>query len=287
MNILTAIAFTPLAGTLVLFFFPRRSVFAARITALAASGLAATLAAAALFLFSAQDGGFQFAEQFHFIGMKSSFLVASDGLGVLALALVNAIAFLSALFPFDPEDRRKEYYFWLLFSQAMFTGIIVSGDLLSFSGFWFLSVLPVYFLTSLCAERAALRYFLPQFAGAVLMLAAVTAVQLQAGKGGLVIAETASGFKLWAVGFMVLSIIIRIPVFPFNLWMKDFYMQTPGHLSALIAGSSAVTSLYAAQKLLIPIMKSGVAEFAPGVMILAAFSALYAAVMILPQKNLK
>ncbi|MDD3127456.1 MAG: proton-conducting transporter membrane subunit [Candidatus Izemoplasmatales bacterium] len=254
-----------------------------RITAFSASGLGLAFSCVALFLYALPSGGLQFSEQYRWIeeiGVTVSF--SSDGLGLLVLAFVNLLGLLVVAFPFDCGARKNEYYFWLLGSQAAFSGLASSEGAFTFAGFWMLSLVPPYFLAGIWGgrdrERAAFKYFTHQFCWAIALVAVVLALQ-----SGHIPAR----FDLWASALLAAAVLARAPVVPLHLWARDYFTQTPGHIAALAAGSGSACALYAVMRFIIPATAAGFTPLSPYVIAGGALSMMAAALLALAQKNLK
>ncbi len=108
--ILSAIAYLPLVGALIIFFIPNVSQETARRVALATALGSFVLSVILLLAFQHNDQ-FQFKEQFNWLpGVGASYLLAVDGIAVLLIALTTLLSVIAIIWSWDTVNRRTREY---------------------------------------------------------------------------------------------------------------------------------------------------------------------------------
>ena len=102
------------------------------------------------------------------------------------MALVTALTAISAvLFSWNVEERRNEFFFWLLLVIGGSYGVFLSADLFLFFVFYELVIVPKYFLIAIWGstnkEYGAMKLTLYSFFGGVLVFLGIITAYVTAG----------------------------------------------------------------------------------------------------------
>src|SRR5438128_3353448 len=176
MPILSTILWLPIAGAVLLAFFPRAATGAIKITGLAVSLITFVISLGIVRGWEDGQAGFQFVESLDWIpqwGIR--YLLGVDGISlwlVMLTTFLTPIIFLSAWNAIHKHP--KEYVISFLVMETAMIGAFIAGDMLLFYIFFELMLLPMYLVIGVWggANRiyAAIKFFLFTIAGSLLML---------------------------------------------------------------------------------------------------------------------
>ncbi len=319
--ILSLVTFLPLLGAIVVLCLPKDRPDWIKWVALLASLFPLVLA---IILWaglesvppSADCGGLRFCEtaewiQIESINLKISYQMGVDGISVPMVFLTALLTTLAVLYSFIIQDRPKEYFaFFLLLEMAMI-GVFVSLNFFLFYIFWELSLVPMYFLIGLWGAPprqegrivrggpyAAMKFFIYTLVGSIGLLLAILAIWWQTGSLDIMelTEQVASGQQIFAalpVGgalvfwAMFVGFAIKVPSFPFHTWLPDAHVEAPTAGSVILAGILLKLGAYGLIRILLPLLPQEFSRFAPIVIILAAISIVYGALVAMAQWDLK
>jgi NADH-quinone oxidoreductase subunit M len=293
----------PLAALLV-WLSPRAEV--ARVVALIAHLLGLAVAAVALAMFDASQGGFQLVSRSGWIpSLNIDYAVGVDGISVLFLP-ATALLFLGVtLASWHGVRALPRLYQSLLLLQAGATlGVFCALDAILFFLFWELSLVPFFFLVSLWgvgAQRsyAATKYTLIMFVGGVpllfgfLLLAFNHAAFSGAGlPGGLsfdlvTLLNTPLPDDLeWAVFLLLfLGFAVKTPIFPMHTWLPLLSLEGPVAVASLLVGLKL--GAYGLIRFAVPLAPDAAQDLHWLLAGLGTFGLLYGALAALAQTNLR
>ena len=177
-NILTIVIFLPLAGAILLLFFPRRHRDI-RYFALAVS-LITLLASLHLpwYLVRGQSG-FQFEENIPWIAHPNiHYHLGIDGISMWLVILTTFLMPMCVLISWNSiGDRVKEFFILMLVLETAMIGVFVALDLFLFYFFWEATLIPMALIIGMYGHGrkiyASVKFFLYTMIASVFMLAAV------------------------------------------------------------------------------------------------------------------
>jgi NADH-quinone oxidoreductase subunit M len=187
----------------------------------------------------------------------------------------------------------------LLFVAAA-NGVFLAADLFLFLMFWGLTIAPVYFLLGpadpVKKEHASLRFLLFHFASVICLLLAVLSIYFIF--NALTGQFTFDIFKIQQTGIpmhfqryifaaMCIAFAIRIPLFPFHVWLPEVLAEAPFPAALLIAGSGLKLGVYGFLRLCLPLCPDSSLQFAPIMVYVALISILVGALIALMQPEMK
>ncbi len=231
------------------------------------------------------------------LGVRLHFAV--DGYNVF-LVLLAALLFPVALV-FDGAEAtgdRPLRIALLLALEGALLATFLAQDLLLFFVAWEAVLLPMVLLILVFGgadrRRAAFAFFLYTMAGSVLLLAAVLYLGAEAARQtgqwtfdlatlqGLALTRGQQDFVFAAV---VLACLVKCPLFPFHAWLPAAYRAAPASGTALMAGLLSKMGAYGLVRLALPLAPDSALHWAPALMLLAAVSIVYGAVLALRQRE--
>ncbi len=314
-HLLFALVFWPALAGLVVFALPAGL---ARIGALVVS--LAELVVVSAMAFNLQPlPGWQFEDRWDWLprlGLR--WHAGVDGISgflVLAVALMLVLAILavpdakerpatfSAAGGSDPVPYPlpgKAFYYGLLLFAAAMIGALVSLDLLVFYVFWELMLLPAFFLVGMWGGTrriaATVKFALMTLVGSVTMLGAILYLGAQAAAVGarwpfdygsaLALHFTALQATLLFLAFMA-AFIVKIPLFPFHVWLPGAYGEAPTAAVFLMSGVMAKLGTYGLIRFAIPLFPHVAAISAAWWSALAVIGIVYGSFLALGQGDAK
>ncbi len=304
-HILSIVTFLPLAGAIIMLFFPRdwknfHMKFATFV------GFLGFLVSIPLwFAFDIGNGGFQFIEEHQWIPtIGAKYIFGIDGISLLLLLLTTFLGFISILSSWTAiKERVKEYYIFMLILQTGMIGVFVSLDFFLFYIFWEVMLVPMYFLIGIWGGPrklyAAIKFFLYTLLGSVIMLLGILALYFYNGAitGSYTfdirifhqLGSMTDWFTLQAWIFIAFFIgfAIKVPLFPFHTWLPDAHVEAPTAGSVILAGVLLKMGTYGFVRFSLPIMPEATRFFMPYLMIICIIGVIYGAMVAMVQKDWK
>ncbi len=299
--LLSAIAYLPLVGALVIFFIPHVSQEAARRTALVTSLASFALSVILLLAFD-HNAEFQFEERVEWLsGLGASYYLGVDGIAVLLIGLTTLLSVIAIVWSWDTVNRRtREYYIALLLLETGMLGVFMALDLFIFYIFWELMLIPMALLIGIWGSTnrvyAAVKFFLYTLFGSLLMLVAIVATYQsyfdQTGVRTLNVLELQDGaygrtFQFWVFAAFFVAFAVKVPLFPFHTWLPDAHVEAPTAASVILAAVMLKMGGYGLIRFNLPLYERASHDWAPIIIVLSVIAILYGAFVALVQPDLK
>jgi len=235
-----------------------------------------------------------------------------DGISWLFLLLTSLVTlFVMAISArFDLSGRG--YCALILVMQSMLFGVFSAANFIPFFLCWEMTLIPSYLLIRLWggenAPRAAMRFFIITLFGGVSMLLGFLALQFAVGTMDFAtLSQMASdkelipavGKALAATGYtgstlltviaiaVFLGLAVKIPVFPFHVWLPDAYAEAPTPVTLLLTGLLSKMGVYGLLRIFMMIFPEVLPGFAPWLTALAVITVVLGAVAALAQTDMK
>ncbi|MGH2783889.1 MAG: NADH-quinone oxidoreductase subunit M [Actinomycetota bacterium] len=301
MGVLTWTLWLPLAGAIVLAFFPRERHAAIRWWALATSIGTLGTALAILARFDKSDAGFQLVERHEWIkAFGASYKIGVDGISLWLVVLTAFLFPICVLASWNVTKNPKLFMGLLLGLETAILGVFLSMDLLLFYVFWEGMLIPMYFLIGYWGyERrvyAAVKFFLYTLLGGLVMLAGILVVGFQARSalGGLTFDYEAlsqvafsADIQRWLFVAFFAAFAIKIPLFPFHTWLPDAHTEAPTAGSIILAGVLLKLGGFGFLRYSLPLFPDAARDAVPWVVALALIGIVYGAIVCAMQRDLK
>ena len=297
--ILTLVTFIPLAGGLLLMFFPRRDrdikVFSLVIS------LLAFVASLHLPVHLGSDPNpFKFEIDKAWIASPNiHYHMGVDGISVWLIVLTTFLTPLCVLISWTSiHERVKEFFILLLILETALIGVFTALDLFLFYFFWEATLIPMALLIGMYGHGrrvyAAVKFFLYTMVASVFMLAAILYLYARAGSfqfadfQNAVHSGTISGSALqWLfLGFFV-AFAVKVPLFPAHTWLPDAHVEAPTAGSVLLAGVLLKMGTYGMLRFNLGLFPDQSHSNASWIMVLALIGIIYGALVSLVQPNMK
>ncbi|MDX6665138.1 MAG: NADH-quinone oxidoreductase subunit [Solirubrobacteraceae bacterium] len=273
----------------------------AGVVTLAGSALTLAYAIVAVTRFKS-GGGLQFVTDDVWISaLGTHWKLGLDGLN-LFLVLLTAVLFTASTawaVLKGGYDRPGLFFFWLGLAHSAVLGALLAQDLLVFTVFFDLMLVPFLFLTGMFGGedrvRSVIRLFIYTLVGSLLMLAAAIATAALLTTGGqhisFVFSDLAArgpldhGSQNWIFLFFAAAFLIKMPAFPFHGWMPDGYLNMPMPVLAVFSGVLSKVAAYGFLKICLPFFPYASAHFQTLLLLVALASILYGSAMAFTTTN--
>jgi NADH-quinone oxidoreductase subunit M len=299
--ILTLGTFVPLAGGLLLLFFPRRDRDI-RVFSLVVSLLAFVLSLHLPVHFERAQTGFQYEVNKQWISSPNiHYRMGVDGISMWLVVLTTFLTPLCVLISWKSiHERVKEFFILLLILETALIGVFTSLDLFLFYFFWEATLIPMALLIGMYGHGrrvyAAVKFFLYTMIASVFMLAAIIWLYTKTGTFDFVAIQTAirggqvdafPGAAPWLfLGFFV-AFAVKVPLFPVHTWLPDAHVEAPTAGSVLLAGVLLKMGTYGMVRFNLGLFPEQSRINAPWIIVLALIGIIYGALVAMVQPNMK
>ena len=279
----------PLAGALVCFLWPRRSVLWGVVTALGVVACVAGL-------------GWQIVEhgaQRYTVGGWGAPLgidLYADGLSLLLLLVTAVVGLGISVYSSGFFDRKTATVFWplWLFLWSALNALFLSADIFNLYVTLELMGLAAVALVALAggadALIAAMRYLLVSLLGSLFYLLGVALLYHSVGSVDIAILaqRLEPSPAVWAaVGLMSAGLLLKTALFPLHFWLPPAHASAPAPVSAMLSALVVMASFYILLRLWLVVFPLGDAAFGQLLGVLGASAVLWGGIQALRQTRLK
>jgi NADH-quinone oxidoreductase subunit M len=299
---LNVLLWAPLASGVLALLAPR---VASRWIVLLGAILALGISIGLVIDFGAGDAGLQHVVDESWIpDLGVRYQLAIDGISVFLVLMTTllwtgAVAF-SALRGYPHDDRWRLYYFLIALAETAALGAFLAQDLLLFVLFFDLMLIPFFFLIGTFGGEnriaATTKMIVYTLVGSLLMLvgAIATAILVSNQTGELSFSIPylranllSTGSQYWIFCFFAAAFLVKMPAFPIHGWMPDAYKAAPLPVLVLLSAVLSKVGAYGFLRVALPIFPEATAHFQEMILIIAATSILYGAVVAFSQTNVR
>ena len=317
-NLLSFVTFLPLIGAVVLMLFLRGDDALAqknaKLLALFATSMTFLLSLVLLFGFDPSDTGFQFVEEYEWIG-GLTYKMGLDGISILFVMLTTFLMPIVILSSWEVTHRVKEYMIAFLVLETLMIGVFAALDLVLFYLFFEGGLIPMFLIVGIWGGKeriyAAFKFFLYTFFGSVLMLVAMIAMYMYAGTSDIPTllsgdfpaqpdafgfpAETFELFGWTIVGGMqtllflafFASFAVKMPMWPVHTWLPDAHVQAPTAGSVVLAAVLLKMGGYGFLRFSLPMFPIATDLLQTFVFTLSVIAIIYTSLVAMMQEDIK
>jgi NADH-quinone oxidoreductase subunit M len=295
-GLLSAITFFPLVGVVIILLFARTGKQGdqlARLTTLYVTLVTFGLSLYAWAAFDPTKSGFQFVEDFAWLGGTIRYHLGVDGISLPFIILTAFLMPLCILASWTSiETRVKEYMIAFLVLETLMVGVFASLDIVLFYLFFEGGLIPMFLIIGVWggARRvyASFKFFLYTLLGSVLMLVAIMAMYITSGTTDIV-ALMAYEFPkdmqtLLFLAFFA-SFAVKMPMWPVHTWLPDAHVEAPTAGSVILAGILLKMGGYGFLRFSLPMFPDASVEFAPFIFALSVIAIVYTSLVALMQED--
>jgi len=259
----------------------------------------ATLATFAVSLLLVRDfdraiPGFQFVENYPWLGGVFRYHVGLDGISLPLVILTTFLMPISILASFGVEKRVKEYMVLFLVLETLMVGTFAALDLVLFYVFFEGGLIPMFLIIGIWggARRvyATFKFFLYTLAGSVLMLLAMMAMYWQSGTADiptLLKYSFPASMQTWLFLAFLASFAVKLPMWPVHTWLPDAHVEAPTAGSVILAAILLKLGGYGFLRFSLPMFPDASLYFAPMMFTLSVVAIVYTSLVALMQEDIK
>ncbi len=245
--------------------------------------------------FDSSAAGFQFDENYAWLGGTIRYHLGVDGISLPFVILTAFLMPLCILASWTSiETRVKEYMIAFLLLETLMTGVFVSLDLVLFYLFFEGGLIPMFLIIGIWggARRvyASFKFFLYTLLGSVLMLVAIMAMYVKAGTSDiptLLAFNFAPEMQTWLFLAFFASFAVKLPMWPVHTWLPDAHVEAPTAGSVILAGILLKMGGYGFIRFSLPMFPDASADFAPMMFALSIVAIIYTSLVALMQEDIK
>ena len=284
----------PLIGTAIMVMLPTTARKRVREVALVLSILTLVEAIRLYIIMDKSTAGFQ-----HLLEIKwttQSILFGMDSVTMVFVLLTAILIPICILIGWDtPRVQETEYYVSLLVVEILLIGVFSVLDILGFYTFYEGVLIPVFYLIGVWGIRkqkitAAMYFFFYTLIGSVLMLISIIYIYTITGTTDYQTITTmelgVEVEKILFLGFMA-SLAVKIPMYPFHVWLPLAHVEAPIAGSVLLAGVLIKLGSYGMLRYVKVLMPTASEYYSPLVYTLSLLGVIYASLTTLRQTDLK
>jgi NADH-quinone oxidoreductase subunit M len=297
-NLLTVITFLPAVGALILLFVPGRDEAAHAFIRWTA--LAFTLVTFALTLwlwarFDNSNPGFQFVENFDWIGTSIGYRMGVDGISILFIPLTALLMIAVVLSSWGSiKTRVKEYFIVFLVLETLMLGVFATLDLAMFYVFFEGTLIPMFLIIGIWGGprriQATYKFFFYSFTGTVLMLLAIMAMFWQAGTldiTRLLEFRFPPELQTWLWLAFFASFAVKLPMWPLHRWLPEAHVEAPTAGSVILAAILLKLGGYGFIRFSLAMFPDASAQFSVFVFVLSIAAIIITSLIALVQTDMK
>jgi proton-translocating NADH-quinone oxidoreductase chain M len=214
-----------------------------------------------------------------------SFIFLSDLLNIICLLLIWS----------NIQYRKNAYQILLVSCNFLLFLIFISTDLFIFYFFFELILIPMFFLISQWGSRlrkihASMQFFLYTIIGSLIFLFGLLYLNINYQTTDILVLKfliicSTDQIILFLTFFLAFA--IKVPIYPFHLWLPEAHVEAPTAGSVLLAGILLKLGTYGFLKFFFLLIPLSSLYFLPLVNMLCIIGIIYSSFIILRQIDIK
>lgn len=312
-NILLAIILIPLIGSGVILCIPEEYIRSVRTVAVSFALLNLIISQALWVLFDSTSGRFQFVSRLCASASDGALALnvklGVDGISIFFILLTTLLIPLCLISSWQSISKNvKEFVIAFLVMESALCIVFTVLDIMVFYIFFETILIPMFLVIGVWGSRtrkirAAYQLFFYTLIGSLLMLLAVILIFFETGTTDLQLllslaSENAASSEflgsvwsterqliLWLAFFA--SFAVKVPMFPFHIWLPEAHVEAPTAGSVLLAGILLKLGTYGFIRFSIPLFPEASLYFTPLIYTLSVLAIIYTSLTTLRQIDLK
>ena len=249
-------------------------------------------------LFDPFESSFQFVYYLNIF--EYSFLFGIDGISLFFIYLSTLLIPLCLLFTFFNMKQKsisevKTYQSFLFLTLFLLIFVFSSLDILVFYIMFEIILIPFFVLIGISSYRkrrihASYLFFFYTLIGSFFMLVSIFSLYSYTGTSNIevLLNNNYSFYReniIWLTFFISFS--IKIPMFPFHIWLPEAHVEAPTEGSVLLAGVLLKLGSYGFLRFLMPLFPNSTYYFSPLVILICCLGIFYTSFVTLKQIDIK
>ncbi len=219
-----------------------------------------------------------------------------DSLGLWLILLTTFLIPICILSNWDSiKIMRREFFLAFLILEILLILVFSILDILLFYVFFETILIPMFYVIGVWGAReqkiqAAYYFFFYTLLGSVLLLIGIMFLNVNFGTTDLQFIQSNSidiSIQNWLFIAFFASLAIKIPMFPFHLWLPQAHVEAPLAGSILLAGVLLKLGGYAFIRFVLTILPDASVYFSPVIMTLSTIAVIYASLTTIRQIDMK
>ena len=297
-SLLSVITFLPLIGALFLLFITGRDAASENLVrwiALAVSTATFLLSLVMWARFDQTQTGFQFVENYDWIGNSIGYRMGVDGISMLFVVLTALLMPICVVASWTSvHERVREYMIVFLVLETLMIGAFATLDLAMFYVFFEGTLIPMFLIIGIWGGKrriqASYKFFFYTFTGSVLMLLAIMAMYWQGGTtdiSKLLTVKFPPGMQTWLWLAFFASFAVKMPMWPFHRWLPEAHVEAPTGGSVILAAILLKFGGYGFLRFSLPMFPDASVHFANFVFVLSVAAIILTSLVALVQDDMK
>ncbi len=227
-----------------------------------------------------------------------NFHLSIDGISLVMILLTNLLMPFIQYAGIHLERRREKLFLALmLFTQFALNGVFQADNAVLFYLFWEMALVPVFFILFLWGgerrQSVTLKFFIYALFGSLFLLVVFIYLYFQTSPPHSFEYSAFLNMKMepcdqsWVFWLLLLSFVIKIPLFPVHTWQPDTYTVAPYQGSMLLGGLLMKMGIYGLIRWVVPVIPEFSLQWGYWIVLAALAGMVYFSVIALKQNNLK
>lgn len=238
---------------------------------------------------------FQYSFKLHWTG-DYSFFFGLDGISLFFIILTTLLIPICPLASWDTiKILRKEYLLCFIALEVILIGVFTVLDLLGFYILFEAVLIPMFLIIGVWGAReqkitASYYFFFYTLVGSVLMLLSIFYIYAVTGTTDyltLLNYDIDKDVQNYIFICFFASLAVKIPKFPFHIWLPYAHVEAPVAGSVILAGILIKLGAYGFIRFSLPLLPDACLYFTPLVFTLASLAIVYASLTTMRQTDLK
>jgi proton-translocating NADH-quinone oxidoreductase chain M len=308
-NILLAIILIPLIGSGLILCIPEEYVKSVRSIGVSIALLNLVISQSLWVLFDSTSGRFQFVSKISWEGaLALNVKLGVDGISIFFILLTTLLIPLCLISSWQSISKNvKEFVIAFLVMESALCIVFTVLDIMVFYIFFETILIPMFLVIGVWGSRtrkirAAYQLFFYTLIGSLLMLLAIILILFETGTTDLQLllslasdnVLSGSNVNVWSTERQMIlwlaffaSFAVKVPMFPFHIWLPEAHVEAPTAGSVLLAGILLKLGTYGFIRFSIPLFPEASLYFTPLIYTLSVLAIIYTSLTTLRQIDLK